>query len=194
MAKTNSSKSKVSAAKKSSKVKVGSASSNNGGSATDRILAAIASRQAIGDVKPERKLIMGLAAITSTGSFGTTLLNMKKKQGWVEYDSKTVWLTEKGTEHVGPSALQVPQTNDAMQARIRQDMIKVAKSREIFDLMLDGAAYSNEELAEKMNLPLNKSFGTYTSGLSQVKEKVGKNKIRLIDLCFPAGRPCEVGN
>ena len=186
--------SKTSPAKaKANKSKVSRPSSINGKSSADRIMDAIASRHSLGDTKPDRQIIMGLAAITSKGSYGTTLLNMKKKLGWVEYDKTSVWFTPAGQEHVGPDAIQVPQNNDAMQAKIRQDMIKVAKSREIFDLMLDGAAYSKEELAEMMNLPVNKSFGTYTSGLSKVSEKVGK-KMRLIDLCFPTGRPCDAGN
>ena len=75
----------------------------------DRILSAIASRHSVGDTKPDRQLIMGLVASTSTGSFGTTLLNIKKKHGWVDYDTKTCWLTEAGTDHVGPDAVQVPQ-------------------------------------------------------------------------------------
>ena len=184
--------SKSSPAKTNKKAKA-SRSSSNGKSSADRIMSAIASRHALGDTKPDRHVIMGLAAITSKGSYDTTLLNMKKKQGWVEYDKTSVWFTSAGQDRVGPDAIQVPQNNDAMQAKIRQDMIKVARSREMFDLMLDGAAYSKEELAESMGLPLNKSFGTYVSGLSKVYEKVG-DKIRLIDLCFPTGRPCDAGN
>jgi len=58
-------------------------------------------------------MIMGLALITNKNSFNTTILNMKKKDHWVEYDKDSIWLTEDGKEYVGPSALAVPQTNDA---------------------------------------------------------------------------------
>jgi len=67
-------------------------------------------------------------------------------------------------------------------------MIKGKKPREIFDVMLDGGWHSREELAEALNLPNNKSFGTYISALSKVVARDNK-KIRLADFVFPCGRP-----
>ena len=68
-------------------------------------------------------------------------------------------------------------------------MIKGTKPREIFDLMLDGEWHSRDELADALNFPNNKSFGTYVSALSKVTERDTDKKIRLIDMCFPFGRP-----
>lgn len=105
------------------------------------------------------------------------------------YDSKTVWLTEKGLETVGPDAVAKPQSNDAMQEKMKES-IKGAKPKEIFGLLRDGKAYSRPQLAEMMGLENNKRFGTYISALSKVVERVDK-KIRLIDMAFPLGRPCD---
>jgi len=185
--------SKPTPAKKSNKAKARSSAGGGGGagqSSADRIMNAIASRYAFGDAKPDRKMIMILAAMTNEKSYATTLLNMKKQQKWIEYDKTSVWFTSEGKDHVGSDAIVAPQNNDLMHAKIREDMIKIGKSREIFDLMTDGAWYSKEELAEKMNMPLNKSFGTYTSGLSKVTEKAN-GKMRLLDIAFPVGRPCD---
>lgn len=57
-----------------------------------------------------------------------------------------------------------------------------------FDILTDGCAYSRAELAEKMELENNKSFGTYVSALSKVVEREN-GKIRLKDIAFPCGRP-----
>jgi len=174
---------------KKAKPKSKSKSSSGGVPSDVRIVQAIASRAAFGEDKPSRKLIMGLAVMTNEKSFNTTLLNMKKKKGWIEYDRDSVWLTQKGRDYVGESALSVPQTNDAMQDKIREDMVKGKKPREIFDLMLDGEWHSRDELADALNLPNNKSFGTYVSALSKVTERGTDKKIRLKDMCFPCGRP-----
>eukprot|EP00532_Pseudo-nitzschia_australis_P016156 CAMPEP_0168251896 /NCGR_PEP_ID=MMETSP0141_2-20121125/3328_1 /TAXON_ID=44445 /ORGANISM="Pseudo-nitzschia australis, Strain 10249 10 AB" /LENGTH=192 /DNA_ID=CAMNT_0008188085 /DNA_START=21 /DNA_END=596 /DNA_ORIENTATION=- len=154
----------------------------------DRIVLAIASLHALGESKPTRHLVMGLALILNKKSFSTTILNMKKKDNWVEYDKDSIWLTEEGKEYVGPDTLAVPQTNDAIHDKIRTDMIKGGKPRQIFDLMLDGRWYSRAELSEAMKCPDNKSFGTYISTLTNVVERE-KGKIRLRDFAFPCGRP-----
>lgn len=156
----------------------------------DRIVCAIASRHSLGEEKPCRTLIRGLAAIINRKSFDTTIAAMKKKDRWVEYDKVSIWLTEEGKDYVGPKALAVPQTNDAMQDKIRTEVIKGRNPNKIFEFMLDGRWYSRAELAKAMELPDNKSFGTYISCLSKVVER--KNgKIRLADMVFPVGRPSE---
>jgi len=75
-------------------------------------------------------MIMGLALITNKNSFNTTILNMKKKDHWVEYDKDSIWLTEDGKEYVGPSALAVPQTNDASPVRFSTSCWTVVGTRE----------------------------------------------------------------
>jgi len=112
-----------------------------------------------------------------------------KKKGLITYDSTTVRLTEAGLEEVGPEAAAVPTNNDTMQDKLKES-IKVKKAREIFDILADGNAYSRSELAEKMGLEDNKSFGTYVSALSKVVEREN-GKIRLKNIAFPCGRPCN---
>jgi len=187
MAKKGTSPTKMVSAKKAKTSPVKKAS-GNGESAATRILKAIASQHAMGIADADRATVQGLAAMPSKGSFGTTLLNMKKK-GLITYDSTTVRLTEAGLEEVGPEAAAVPTNNDAMQDKLKES-IKVKKAHEIFDILADGNAYSRSELAEKMGLEDNKSFGTYVSALSKVVEREN-GKIRLKNIAFPCGRPCN---
>jgi hypothetical protein len=156
----------------------------------DRILQAIASRIAYGEKKPTRKMIMGMALMTNKKSFNTTILNIKKKYRRVDYDRDMIWLTQEGRDYVGPDVMSVPASNDAMQDKIRTEMIKGMKPRQIFDLMLYGGWHSRAELAIAMNLPDKKSFGTYISTLSKVVERQS-GKIRLLDMVFPCGRPSD---
>ena len=162
--------------------------SRSGASYLDRIVHAIASRVAMGEERPCRKMIMGLALITSPRSFSTTLLNIKKKRGFVGYDRNSVWLTAAGRAYVGPASLAIPQSNDAMQDKIRENMVKGTRARKIYDLLLDGQWHTKAELAAMMNLENNKSFGTTVSSLSKIVERKG-GKIRLVDMAFPCGRP-----
>ena len=194
MAKKTQTSSKSSATAKKARTTISKKGKKHGSSSTsaaDRIVNAIASRRAFGETKANRKLIMGLATIINKKCFDTTILNMKKKKNWIDYDKETVWLTKEGEEHVSPDALVVPKNNDDMQEKIRMDMIKGGKrSREIFNLMLDGRYYTKADLAEAMGMENNKSFGTYMSALSQITEREG-GKIRLVDFVFPCGRPCD---
>ena len=177
-------------AKKVTKRSTARSKSTSGATSLDRIVQAIGTRVTVGDDRPTRKMIMGMALMTNARSFSTTILNIKKKNGFVDYDRTCVWLTEKGKEYLGADALAVPQSNEFMQAKIREDMIKGSKPRQIFDTMLDGTWWTKEELAEAMDHPNNKSFRTYISALSKVVERDGVN-VRLLDMAFPFGRPGE---
>ena len=152
---------------------------------------AIASQMIVGVERPSRTLICGLAAITSKGSFATTLLNMKKRGGLVDYDKETVWLTDQGKKMLPADALRMPQSNDGMQAKLKEQ-VKGKMARRIFDILTDGNAYSREEIASKLGVRDNNSLGTYISSLSKVSERVdGRKKIQLKKIAFPCGRPCE---
>jgi hypothetical protein len=186
---STSTKVKTAAKAKSSPVSKGG--SNGGGTASARILKAIASQNAMGIADADRSTVQGLAAMPNKKSFDTTLLNMKKN-GLVTYDTSTVRLTEKGLEEVGPEAVAVPTDNTAMQDKLKEQ-IKQKKSREIFDILTDGKAYNRAELAAMMKLEDNKSFGTYVSALSKVIEREA-GKIRLKDIAFPCGRPSNAGD
>ena len=178
----------VRAPTKSPKKKAAKKSNASGTTSKDRILQALASQASCGNNKPERKVIMAMAVILNVRSFGTTLLDIKKKTGFIDYDKTSVWLTAEGKEHIGEAALAVPATNDAMQDKIRSEMIKGSMPRNIYDIMLDGEWHTRAELAENMGVDNNRSFGTYVSALSKVVERQGKS-IRLSELCFPCGRP-----
>ena len=189
MAKTGNSSPKLATAKKakSTAAKKPKKSVGSGGAtAATRIMEAVASQKVFGIDDADRTVVMGLASMTNKKSFDTTLLNMKNK-GLVTYTKDTVRLTEKGWEEVGPEAANVPKTNDAMQDKLKEN-IKQKKAREIFDILTDGKAYSRKELAAKMDMEDNKSFGTYVSALSKVTEREN-GKIRLMDVAFPVGRP-----
>ena len=162
----------------------------SGATSLDRIVQAIGSRVTVGDDRPDRKMIMGIALMTNLKSFNTTLLNIKKKKGLIQYDKNSVWLTEAGREYLGEDALAAPADNKAMQAKIRSEMIKGQKPRQIFDLLLNGEWWTKDEIAEEMGIPNNKSLGTYISSLSKVYERDGAS-IRLLDMAFPFGRPGE---
>jgi hypothetical protein len=157
----------------------------------DHVVEAIASQMIMGIDRPPQKVVQGLAGMSSTGSFNTTLLNMKKKTGAVDYDSNTVWLTEKGKKMLPADAFRKPQTNDKMLKKLKEQ-VDGTKPKEIFDVLTDGKAYTRQELADKLQVQNNNSFGTYISKLSKVAERVdGKKKIRLPDVAFPCGRPCD---
>jgi hypothetical protein len=181
----NSNKVKV-AKKSSSPSKPKRATGGSGKTAVDRILEATATQHALGLASADRKRVQGLAAMTNKRSFDTILLTMRKKD-LVTYDKNTVTLTKKGIDTVGPEAAAVPQNNDAMQDKLKEQL-KQKKSREIFDILTDGGAYSRSELADKLGIEDNKSFGTYMSALSKLVDREG-GKIRLQDLAFPCGRP-----
>ena len=181
-------KSAKKAVKSPAKKAVKKSSAARSGSNKERILHAIASRAVFGEEKCSRAMIMGLALITSAKSFSNILPDLKKRDGYVDYDANSIWLTEKGRNHVGPEALAVPENNDAMQAIIRSNTLNSKKAREIFDELLDSKWYTRDEIAAKMNMPKNKSFQNAVGSLSKIVDKKG-GKIRLSDICFPCGRP-----
>jgi len=153
-----------------------------------KIVLAIAERRWIEGDEVDRKTVQIAAGISSDGSFMTTLLNMKN-EGLVEYSATAVWLTKKGIEQAGDAAI-VPQTNAEAQEKLKK-MIKQKRSREMFDLMTDGQAYSRAELASGIGMEQTKSFGTYVSALSKHTTKDEGGKMSLIDAAFPEGRPCK---
>lgn len=161
---------------------------SNNETASTRILKALAYEKSLGNDKADRDKIKKLAAMFNKKSFDTTILNMKNKD-LVQYDATTLWLTTRGVETVGHRAVAPPVDNVAMLEKLK-DGVKGKKPRDIFDILTDGRSHTRAELAVTMGLPGNKSFGTYVSALSKVVERDGK-KIRLPDLAFPCGRPCD---
>lgn len=154
-----------------------------------KVLMAIASQRILGKDEVEKQQILRLACITNKHTFDTNCASMKKK-GWIEQVGNCLKLTEKGMEEVGDNAVAIPQTNDDMQAKLKEQ-IKQKKAYLIFDLLADGKAYTRAEIADKLGWKQNKTFATYMSNLSKLVDKVDGKKVQLKDDAFPFGRPCD---
>jgi hypothetical protein len=157
-----------------------------------RILQALASQHSLGKETVEKELIMSLCAVTNKHTFETTCSSMKK-DNLVDYSGSTLGmkLTDLGREKVGPDAVAPPVDNAAAQETLRENL-KSSKSKQMFDILTDGAAHSRAELAEKVGMDAGaKTFKTYISYLSKIVEKVEDGKVRLINAAFPCGRPCN---
>ena len=187
MAKTSSASNKRVATKAKSTVQGG-----KGGepSAKTRILLAIAAELALGKDEADKHRVFIITGMSNKHTFDTNCSSMKKK-GLIEdgVGSKSLKLTKLGLDEVGPEASAPPKNNDAAQERLKAQ-VKVKKSRPIFDVLADGRAYSRDELALKLGVESNKTFSTYVSYLSKVVDRDGK-KIKLKDVAFPCGRPCD---
>lgn len=161
-------------------------------SAKTRILLAIASELALGKDEADKQRVFSLTGMTNKHTFDTNCSSMKKKgliQDGEQSGSKALKLTKKGLEEVGPEAVARPKNNDAAQEKLKAQ-IKNKKAHEIFDILVDGRAYSRDELAKKLGVEKNKTFSTYVSYLSKVVDKEG-NKLKLKDVAFPCGRSCD---
>ena len=160
----------------------------SGNNNKDRIVQAIASLVVCGDDKPSRKVVMGIAQIKSDKSFANTIANMKIKEKLVAYDKDAIWLTEKGRGYVGEEALAPPENNEAMHDMLK-DTLKGKKPKEIFDLLSNGEWWTRAEIADELgDDESKKGFKNAASTLSKLVEKKG-GKSRLLDMCFPCGRP-----
>lgn len=149
----------------------------------------------------ERQILVGLTGYPKN-SLATLLLTLRKK-GHVEYDSKTVRITEDGIREAGGLdgvASAVPKTSDAMHERIKENFVKGKKCANIYDVLSDGVARTKAQLAADVGVTNLASMGTYLSSMKAVGvvEYVdgggegGKKKGKLVQLskmCFPLGRP-----
>lgn len=71
-----------------------------------------------------------------------------------------------------------------------KEQLKSKRSVDIFDFLADGRSRTKQEIADHLGVPMNKSFGTYLSGISKHSEKDG-DSYRLSDACFLVGRPSD---
>lgn len=150
----------------------------------------------MGNERPTRKVVSQVTGYPIK-SLSTTLLNLKKNDGYVEYDTETVWLTEKGLktakDKYGEKAEKAVDTESVHQTLI--DMHKITGSkRKIFDLLKE-RPMTDEELMKSIGCNNKKSFGTYTSALNSAKitESTMDGTVKTFQLvestCFPFGRP-----
>lgn len=161
----------------------------SGGTNADRILKAIAFLNAHGTARPDKKSVQVASQILDNKVFATVCATMKNK-GTIIYDRTTMQLTELGREQVGEGALLLaqPPTNDTFHDRIK-GTFKSGISRSIFDILADGGYHTKDEIAQKLNIENNKSFGTYLSALSKYTNKGNNGTYSLKDTAFPFGRP-----
>jgi hypothetical protein len=200
MTKKNNTSTKESTVKKSvssttTKVKkISDSSTTTKGPMKDRILLAIASQMALqGNTSDgvEKTLAMSAVGSTNQHSFDT-ICSALKKSGLIGKVGTLLTLTEAGIEAVGGAdAIKPPENNGEAQAMLREKL-KAGKAKQMFDKLADGNAYKREDLAKEVGMDAtSKSFGTYISSLSKMVDKVDGGKIRLKDVAFPCGRPCD---
>jgi hypothetical protein len=154
-----------------------------------KIMNAIATQYGVGKDKPEKNVVQGLAGIPNKKIFDTVCGALKNKKQWITYDKDTIEFTELGRQQVPEEALQVPTNNDALHDKIKESF-KNGSTKKIFDFLSDGRYRSKKEIADFLGMPVNKSFGTYLSGISKHSERNG-DMYRLSDKCFLVGRPCD---
>jgi hypothetical protein len=151
-----------------------------------KILEAICTEHARGNPKADKQRVRAVTGILDKKIWDTTCAILKNKKGSIHYDKKTMELTCLGREEVGPEALA---TSNGILHDIIRKKFKKQRPRDIFDILVaDGQAYSKEELANKLGLQNNKSFGTYLSALSKYTDK-NDGKYSLKPEVFPFGRP-----
>jgi hypothetical protein len=158
-----------------------------GGTNAERILKAISSAIAFGNVRPEKKNIQSASLIRDKKVFSTVCATMKNK-GLILYDRTAIWLTELGREQAGEDSMSQPITNEALHDAIKSTF-RAGTSRSIFDILADGGHHTKEEIAQTLDIDNNKSFGTYLSALSKYTDKGTSGTYRLKDVAFPFGRP-----
>lgn len=152
----------------------------------------------MGTDKPSRKLLSQLSRYPEH-SLSTTLLNIKKKDGHVDYDKDSAWLTETGwqaaQDKFGDQIISEGLMDNSATHESLKSMHNLTGSKlKIFDNLTDGSAKSYEELMELIGCTNPKSFGTYASalksaGLAETVTENGTKKLQLVDTCFPFGRP-----
>ena len=150
-----------------------------------------------GNERPSRKLVSQLSGYPEN-SLSTILLNIKKKDGHVEYEKDSAWLTESGWQEAldkyGDQLGQAFDNDTVHDSLCAMHSLKGAKLK-IFNLLTDGSAKSYEEVMKLIGCSNAKSFGTYASalnsaGLTESIVEGGVKKLQLVESnCFPFGRP-----
>ena len=151
----------------------------------------------MGHTKVPRKQLSQLSGYPEH-SLSTTLLNMKKKNEFVDYDKDSAWLTEAGwqaaqKEH-GDKIEETLDNSSTHESLKSMHKLTGAKLK-VFELLADGSAKSYEEIMKLIGCANPKSFGTYISALNSAKltesfVEDGVKKLQLVEsVCFPFGRP-----
>jgi len=156
-------------------------------SAQDIILELLAESAGIGEESlPRERLTKGTGLAAKTVNNNITKL---KQKGWVDYDAKTIHLTENGMESSGAMA-NVPKTNAEIHERTKSKL----KGKEIllFEMLADGNVRDRNEVAQALGYEnmKTKAFLNVVGKLSGqgIAEYPDKQSVQLSDKCFRFGR------
>jgi len=168
-----------------------------GGTAAQRILSAIKTASVMKKTdSPTRELVATIAGFpdpkSSTVAHAYTKL---KNEKLILCNSKTVSLTDAGSEAAGPVSLV--NTSEPIHDAFKKKL-KGLKPRQIFEILLDGRAVDRETIADTIGTNVKSS--TFAHALTPLRklgllEEVGdktnpkRKRLRLTDSAFPFGRP-----
>ena len=154
--------------------------------------------RAIGMDDPEKKWVAWMSDYVGESPGFVKALSLAKKEGLIEYSSsgKRVSLTSLGRSNF--PVVEKPKSNQEMFERLQRivGLTKAPKAStlKLFALLQDGSYKTMEDVARFTNYP-----GTHTPGFKKfistvcsldIFERDG-DKIRLGDIAFPYGRPCD---
>ena len=179
--KTNGSKARKMVSRKSSK----------GTSAVQNILNfALFFEQSSTSCDVPRKRLLTMSGVKAN-TFTVMLCNMKKK-GLITYDKDTVQLTKVGRAKAKPVS-DLPMDNATAQKDIKIRFKLGGKSAVLFDQLTDGKIHDRQAIVGGLVGFKNKNSAAVM--LCNLKKtgiiEYDRTTIKLTDLCFPFGRPCE---
>ncbi len=143
-----------------------------------------------GNYNIPRKRILTMSGVKAN-TFVVTLSNMKKK-GLIEYNKDTVRLTKAGRAKAELVTNLPIMDNASAQKDIKIRFEIRGKPAELFDQLVDGGIHKREILVSGLGLKSKNSAAVMLSRLKKIGIiEYDKTTIKLTDICFPFGRPCE---
>jgi hypothetical protein len=179
--------------KTAKRVVSGASGGSNKPSGTQRILDVtlsyeMRSKERLVDVP--RKYVVSLSGLKPS-TFPVTISGLKKK-GLIEYDAKTIRLTELGRSLAKYDMNEtVALDNTATLAEIKKKhKLQGGMGGRLFDLLQDGRVWDRAVAAKDIGC---ENKGTLAVMLSNLKKNgiidYDRHTIKLTDMCFPCGRP-----
>lgn len=159
----------------------------------DKILLALFTLERMhNESNPTKQRVMAMSQIKSS-TFAPMVSRMASKKGLVESSNGNLCLTDKGREAAGnvEGAESMPTCNEEVHESIKEKL-KGKKVKLIFDILSDGATHTKASIMERADVTNPKTFAPL---LSRELKKPGyidypsKDCVRLVDSCFPFGRP-----
>ena len=136
----------------------------------------------------ERKKLPALTGIAGNSTIGKGLTFLKN-QGWVDVGPKEITITEEGFKNAETDEIEVadiPTTNKAYHDAMKKMHKLKPKACELLDLLTDGKTYEKKEVADRIGMPVNSTFGKVLTALKQANiAEIAAKTIRLSDEMFP---------